>query len=250
MDISLSFLNNPTTVLHTAKCSTSPGAMWEEDNNSTLNSSIMAGGRTYPPASLFTNPMHDPIQTRPNVLRSTLPTTAANISTDESGTAPQPEKRRPSFAIALPTSTFSVAAFAEAWEHDDNDNDNEDGMIEHECADFVEDRRHPSTSSRTAPGRGGKVKSTGALERKANTTYISGEVVVGKEAKGDTRVRGYLPLARQSLIGVSSSFTMVMFTYRGDAVDDMDIGDKAGDVGVSPNRLTNPPSSWLVNVNK
>ena len=37
----------------------------------------------------------------------------------------------------------------------------------------------------------------GVLERKANATYIGREVVIGKESKGDTKVRGYFPLARQ-----------------------------------------------------
>jgi len=99
-------------------------------------------------------------------------------------------------------STFSVAAFAEAWEYD---NDDKDSVIEDEYTDLVGHRRHASTSSRTAPGRGGRVKTVGVFERKANTTYIGGEVAIGKEAKGDTKVRGYLPLARQLLIGISSS---------------------------------------------
>jgi len=42
---------------------------------------------------------------------------------------------------------------------------------------------------------------------------------------------------------------MVTFTYRGDTVDGMDIGDKGGDVGWPLIRTTNPPSFRLVNVN-
>jgi dynactin-4 len=81
--------------------------------------------------------------------------------------------------------TFSVAAFAEAWEYDDED---EDDMVEDEHADLVEDRRHAPTSTTSGPTRGGKVKTVGILERKANTTYIGGEVVIGKEAQGDLKV--------------------------------------------------------------
>jgi len=84
-----------------------------------------------------------------------LPTATTIVATDGSSAAPQPEKRRPPFAIALPTFMVSVVVFAEAWEYDDED---EDDMVEDEYADLIEDRRHPSTSSRTAPGQGGKVK--------------------------------------------------------------------------------------------
>ena len=185
MGISLPFLNNPTAAVPVAKRSIRPGAMWEEDKNSALNNPVMAGGRTYPFILSFTNPMYDPIQIRLNVLRSPLPSATTIAPTDGSDTTPQPEKRRPPFAITLPTFTFSVAAFAEAWEYDDED---EDDMVEDEYADLVDDRRYASTSSRTVPGRGGKVKTVGVLEKKANTTYIGGEVVIGKEAKGDVKV--------------------------------------------------------------
>lgn len=185
MGISLPFLSNPTSAAYTTKRSIRPGGMWEEDKNSASNDPVVVGGRTYPFVLSFTNPMYDPIQIRLNVLRSPLPTTATPAPTDESGTAPKPEKRRPPFAITLPTFTFSVAAFAEAWEYDDED---EDDMAEDEYADLADDRRHASTSSSTVPARGGKAKTVGVLEKKANTTYIGGEVVVGKEAKGDVMV--------------------------------------------------------------
>ena len=129
--------------------------------------------------------MYDPIQVRLNVLRSPLPAAATTAPVDEPGAAPPPEKRRPPFAITLPTFAFSVAAFAEAWEYDDED---EDDMVEDEHADLVDDRRHASASSRSVPGRGGKAKTVGVLEKKANTTYIGGEIVIGKEAKGNVKV--------------------------------------------------------------
>jgi dynactin-4 len=164
--------------------------MWEEDKNSGLNNPVMVGGRTYPFVLSFTNPMYDPIQIRLNVLRSPLPTTATTAPTDESGAAPQPEKRRPPFAITLPTFTFSVAAFAEAWEYDDED---EDDTVDDEYGDLVDDRKHASASSRTTPVRGGKAKTVGVLEKKANTTYIGGEIVIGKEARGDVKAQAFWP---------------------------------------------------------
>jgi len=57
-------------------------------------------------------------------------------------------------------------------------------MVEDEYADLVEDRRHACTSSRAAPSRGGNVKTVGVLEKKAKTTYICGEAVIGKGHKG------------------------------------------------------------------
>ena len=110
-----------------------------------------------------------------------LPAATTTAPTDESGTASQPEKRRPLFEITLPTFTLSVAAFAGAWEYDDKD---EDDMVEDE-------RRQTSTSSGTTPGRGEKAKAVGVLEEKANTTFISGEVVIGKEVKGDVKVQAF-----------------------------------------------------------
>ena len=125
--------------------------------------------------------MYDPIQIRLNVLRSPLPTATTQ---GEESSGPQPEKRRPSFAITLPTFTFSVAAFAEAWEYEDDD----DEMVEDEHADLADDRKHTSASTNSGTSRGGKVKTVGVLEKKANTTYIGGEVVIGKEAQGEVKV--------------------------------------------------------------
>ena len=84
--------------------------------------------------------------------------------------------RRPPFAISLPTSSFPVAAFAEAWEYeDDEDMFGVDG-------------------DETA-GRGGKEsdaksrnRTVGVLERRANVTLVGGEVVIGKEARGTVKV--------------------------------------------------------------
>ncbi|KAF9783108.1 dynactin p62 family-domain-containing protein [Thelephora terrestris] len=221
MAISLPFLNN--NLATTAKRSTRPGATWEEDRNSPSINPVMFGGRTYPFVLSFTNPMYDPIQIRINALRSPVSTTT--VQTDETGPA-QPEKRRPPFAITLPTYAFSVAAFAEAWEYDEDDD-----MIEDEHADLVDDRRHASASTNSGPARGGKAKTVGVLEKKANTTFIGGEVVIGKEAQGDVKF-----------------LTMVTFTYRNDTVDEVDLGDEDGDG--SPVRTTNPSSSVLGGANK
>ena len=80
------------------------------------------------------------------------------------------------------------------------------GTIEDEHADLVDDRRHASVSSRTAPGRSGKAKTVGVLEKKANTTYIGGEVVIGKEAKGDAKVGAFTyPIRLQAEESSSSS---------------------------------------------
>ena len=177
------------------KRSIRPGAMWEEDKSTSSNIPVMVAGRTYPFVLSFTSPMYDPIHVRLNVLRSPVPNTSTG--TDEPGTAQQ-EKRRPPFAITLPTHTFSVAAFAEAWEYDEEDGDD---MTEDEHADSADGRRQASTSARSGTTRGGKTKTktVGVLEKKANTTYIGGEVVIGKEAQGDLKVRRIPKYAPQLL---------------------------------------------------
>jgi len=73
MGTSLTFLANLTAAAYTAKHSISPGAMWKEDKNSTLNNPAMVGGRTYPFVLSSTNPVYDPIRIRLIVLRSPLP---------------------------------------------------------------------------------------------------------------------------------------------------------------------------------
>lgn len=142
--------------------------------------------------------MYDPIHIRINVLRSPLPTTTG--ATEEPA---QQEKRRPPFAITLPTHTFSVAAFAEAWEYDEEEDDD---MVEDEHADLVDGRRQASSSTNTGTTRGGKVKTVGVLEKKANTTYIGGEVVIGREAQGDVKVREVPSCTPQVLTCCSPSF--------------------------------------------
>lgn len=132
--------------------------------------SDMHAGKTYPFHLALSNPLYDPIQVRLSVQRMHVSTVPAK----ESGS---PEKsRRPPFAISLPTSSFPVAAFAEAWEYEDD----EDmfGVDEDE-----------------AVGRGGKDsdakgrnRTVGVLEKRANVTLVGGEVVIGKEARGTVKV--------------------------------------------------------------
>jgi dynactin-4 len=81
------------------------------------------------------------------------------------------EKRRPPFAVSIPTQAFGVAAFAEAWEYDDDE----------EMEDASGGGEDP-----TMDGRG--AKTVGVLERKANVTVVGGEVVLGKAARGDVKV--------------------------------------------------------------
>jgi hypothetical protein len=94
--------------------------------------------------------------------------------------APPQEKRCLPFAITLPT-------FAEAWEYDEED---KDGMTGDGHKDLVDTRRHALALEQEVPSRGGEAKSVGALEKKASTTYIAGEVVTGKGSQRDVKVRG------------------------------------------------------------
>jgi dynactin-4 len=122
----------------------------------------LQAGRTYPFRIGFTNPLYDPIQVRLSVQRA-APTMGGQGGADE--------KRRPPFAVSIPTQAFGVAAFAEAWEYDDDE----------EMEDASGGGEDP-----TMDGRG--AKTVGVLERKANVTVVGGEVVLGKAARGDVKV--------------------------------------------------------------
>ncbi len=130
----------------------------------------MHAGKTYPFHLSLSNPLYDPIQVRLSVQRMHVPSTVSKTTSDKA--------RRPPFAVSLPTSSFSVAAFAEAWEYEDDEDmfgiDNED--------DFL------GRDGREGDGRVGRSKTVGVLEKRANVTVIGGEIVIGKEATGDVKV--------------------------------------------------------------
>ena len=131
----------------------------------------MHAGKTYPFHLALSNPLYDPIQVRLSVQRM-------HVSTS----VPGEKARRPPFAVSLPTSTFSVAAFAEAWEYEDDED-----MFGAEDEDDLLGR-----GGREAEGRGGKTKTVGVLEKRANVTLIGGEAVIGKEAKGNVKASGFM----------------------------------------------------------
>lgn len=138
-----------------------------EEDKSPLD---MHAGKTYPFHLSLSNPLYDPIQVRLSVQRMHVPSTVLKTAGDKA--------RRPPFAVSLPTSSFSVAAFAEAWEYEDDEDmfgiDNED--------DFL------GRDGREGDGRVGKSKTVGVLEKRANVTLIGGEIVIGKEATGNVKV--------------------------------------------------------------
>lgn len=134
----------------------------------------MMAGKTYPFHLALTNPLYDPIHVRLTVQRSQQHSSVTN--------PPENDKpRRPPFAVSLPTSTFSIAPFAEDWEYEDDEmfgDEDEDGNI----GLGGHASRDSETSAKT------KTKAVGVLEKKANTTIIGGEVVISKEGKGDIKV--------------------------------------------------------------
>jgi dynactin-4 len=85
-----------------------------------------------------------------------------------------PEKaRRPPFAVSLPSNTFPIAAFAEAWEYEDD----EDDMFGLDDDDEFGIAGRVAGREKDARGR---LKVVGVLEKKANVTVVGGEVVIGK----------------------------------------------------------------------
>lgn len=130
-------------------------------------SGAMQAGLSYPFHLAITNPLYDPIQVRLSVQRMHVAPSAEGE-----------KARRPPFAVSLPTTSFTIAAFAEAWEYDDEDED-----IDMFGLDDDEIGLRPPRE-REKP----KVKTVGVLEKRANLTVIGGEVVLGKEARGNVKV--------------------------------------------------------------
>ncbi|KAF9013313.1 dynactin p62 family-domain-containing protein [Cyathus striatus] len=156
----------------------------------------MHAGKTYPFHLALTNPLYDPIQVRLSVQR-------VHVSAATPGESGQAEKsRRPPFAVSLPTSPFPIAAFAEAWEYEDDEE-----MFGVDDDDYG--------GKRDKDGRG-KTKNVGVLERRANVTLVGGEVVIGKEARGNIKFN-----------------MLVSYTYRSDdpapsESNDIDTPSKTG----------------------
>jgi dynactin-4 len=143
-----------------------------EEEKAASTTGILAG-KTYPFHLALTNPLYDPIQVRLSVQRMHVA-----ASSPKEGTASE-KARRPPFAVSLPTSAFPIAAFAEAWEYEDDDDDM--FVVDDEYGDAGAKR------GREKDGRG-KTKTVGVLEKRANVTVVGGEVVIGKEARGNVKV--------------------------------------------------------------
>ena len=134
----------------------------------------LIAGHSYSFHLAFTNPLYDPIQVR------LAKATAAPAP--GAGSAEPERTRRNTFQIQLPSAAFPVGAYAEAWEYDDEDEDmfldDDDGM------ELVGDRGKKGRDGR------GKARSVGIVEKRANVTIVSGEVLIPKEARGDVKVGG------------------------------------------------------------
>ncbi|GBE83087.1 hypothetical protein SCP_0501330 [Sparassis crispa] len=138
----------------------------------------LLAGKTYAFHLAFTNPLYDPIQVR---LKKAQPHPAEA----EAGA-------RRAFQVNLPTMAFPIAAFAEAWEYEDDEEDM-----------FGLDGDEPDVEGRRAQKDGrGKTRTVGVLEKRANVTVVSGEVILTKEAKGNVKFN-----------------MLVSYTYRSDEPD-------------------------------
>ncbi|KAJ7069535.1 dynactin p62 family-domain-containing protein [Mycena amicta] len=177
------------------------------------NAGGMHAGKTYPFHLALTNPLYDPITVRLTVQRVHAPTAQSS-----SGRASPEKSRRPPFAISLPSNSFVIAAFAEAWEYEDDEDDEMFGLDDDE--EFGVAGRMPGTRERDGAAGGGgggggtgRVKTVGVLEKKANMTVVGGEVVIGKEARGNVKFN-----------------MLVSYTYRSDdpAPSESNDGDGPG----------------------
>ncbi|KAJ7486170.1 dynactin p62 family-domain-containing protein [Mycena galericulata] len=157
-------------------------------------------GKTYPFHLALTNPLYDPIQVRLTVQRVHAPVAAAS-----SGRASPEKARRPPFAVSLPSNSFPIAAFAEAWEYEDDEDDDMFGLDDDD--EFGIAGRIPGREKDSR----GKLKMVGVLEKKANVTVVGGEVVIGKEARGNVKFN-----------------MLVSYTYRSDDPTPSESNDAEG----------------------
>lgn len=160
------------------------GAAKVEEDKGNLQG-ILAG-KTYPFHLAIANPLYDPIQVRLSVQRVHV---AATDATGE-------KVRRPPFAISLPTAPFGIAPYAEAWEYDD-----EEDMFDADDVDLENIGHNRVTKEKDIRAR---TKTVGVLEKKANTTIVGGEVVIGKEARGNVKVKICGNRSFESLTSLSS----------------------------------------------
>ncbi|KAJ7180988.1 dynactin p62 family-domain-containing protein, partial [Mycena filopes] len=130
-------------------------------DNSTPDGGIYAG-KTYTFHLALVNPLYDSIQVQLSVERVHA---AAALSS-----APASPEKAP-FAVLLPSSSFPIAAFAEAYAGDEEDvfrlDDNDEGR----ALGREED----------SPGK------AGVLKTKGNVTVVGGEVFIDKEARGNAK---------------------------------------------------------------
>ncbi|KAI0769923.1 dynactin p62 [Fomes fomentarius] len=131
----------------------------------------LIAGHSYSFHLSFTNPLYDPIQIR--LAKAVVPAQMAEADAEAA------ERARRTFQIQLPSAAFPVGAYAEAWEYDDED---EDMFLDDDGMEVVDSRGKKGKDGR------GKTRSVGIVEKRANVTIVSGEVLIPKEARGDVKV--------------------------------------------------------------
>ncbi|KAF7298798.1 hypothetical protein MIND_00827400 [Mycena indigotica] len=174
----------------------------------------MHAGKTYSFHLALTNPLYDPITVRLTVQRVHVPTAPQSSS----GRASPEKSRRPPFAVSLPSNSFVIAAFAEAWEYEDDEDDEIFGLDDDDEFGVAgrlpgRERERPGGDSRSGANATSRSKTVGVLEKKANMTVVGGEVVIGKEARGNVKFN-----------------MLVSYTYRADdpAPSESNDGDRDG----------------------
>ncbi|CAK5265736.1 unnamed protein product, partial [Mycena citricolor] len=165
-------------------------AVDEEQNTNGIHA-----GKTYAFQLALTNPLYDPITVRLGVQRLHA---HAQSNPPPSSVSPEKTSRRPPYAINLPSTPFPIAAFAEAWEYEDDEEDDMFGLDDDDdfgLAGRMSGRDRERDQDRNKP------KTVGVLEKKANMTVVGGEVMIGKEARGNVKFN-----------------MLVTYTYRSDDV--------------------------------
>lgn len=169
-----------TSAIATPRTVTKSKTSAQGTSDETAHGRTLQQGKTYGFRLALQNPLYEPIQVRLMVQRPPANTSSASANTART--------KRPPFVVSLPTSSFPIAPFAEAWEYDEDEDDGElnDDDIEDMLAGRANNNDHDTSSpSRQDPSARGGI---GLLERRANITKVGGEVVIGRDGAGPVKV--------------------------------------------------------------
>lgn len=168
-----------TSTIATPRTVTKAKASAQGTSDEAGHGKTLQQGKTYAFHLALQNPLYEPIQVRLMVQRPPANTSSASANTART--------KRPPFAVSLPTSSFPIAPFTEAWEYDEDEDDSE--LNDDDIEDMLAGRGNDNDKSSPLRQDPSAKSGIGLLERRANITKIGGDVVIGRDGTGPVKVR-------------------------------------------------------------